>query len=102
MIVVLKSYTSLSETIIAQELIGLEKAGFFLEIVALRRPTDVYQHEVHAEIKAAVRYLPEYLRDELGRVFRGLFRSLKYRGFYRALWTLMIDFRHDRTQNRIR
>jgi glycosyltransferase involved in cell wall biosynthesis len=101
-IVVLKGYPRLSETFIAQELLGLERAGFSLEIVALRRPTDAYQHEVHAEIKAAVRYLPEYLRDEVRRVFRGLFLSLKYRGFYRALWTLMIDFRHDRTQNRIR
>ena len=70
--------------------------------MALRRPTDAHQHEVHAEIKAAVRYLPEYLHDEVGRVFRGLCRSLKYRGFYRALWTLMVDFWHDRTRNRIR
>lgn len=101
-IVVLKGYPRLSETFIAQELLGLEKAGFSLEIVALRRPTDVHQHEVHAEIKAAVRYLPEYLGDEVGRVFCGLCRSLKYRGFYRALWTFMIDFRHDRTQNRVR
>lgn len=101
-IIVLKGYPRLSETFIAQELLGLEKAGLSLEIVALRRPTDAHQHEVHAEIKAAVRYLPEYLRDDAGRVFRGLCRSLKYRGFYRALWTLMIDFWHDRTRNRIR
>lgn len=101
-IVVLKGYPRLSETFIAQELLGLEKAGFSLEIVALRRPTDAHQHAVHAEIKAAVRYLPEYLHDDAGRVFRGLCRSLKYRGFYRALCTLMIDFWHDRTRNRIR
>jgi glycosyltransferase involved in cell wall biosynthesis len=101
-VVVLKGYPRLSETFIAQELLGLEKAGLSLEIVALRRPTDAHIHPVHREIKAAVRYLPEYLHAEGLRVFHGLLRSLTYRGFYPALQAFLIDLSHDRTRNRIR
>ena len=39
-VVVLKGYPRLSETFIAQELLGLERAGIDLVIVALRRPTE--------------------------------------------------------------
>ncbi|TIW69827.1 MAG: colanic acid biosynthesis glycosyltransferase WcaL, partial [Mesorhizobium sp.] len=46
-VVVLKGYPRLSETFIAQELLGLERAGFDLVIVALRRPTDAKRHPVH-------------------------------------------------------
>jgi glycosyltransferase involved in cell wall biosynthesis len=101
-IVVLKGYPRLSETFIAQELLGLERAGLSLEIVALRKPTDAHSHAVHGEIKAPVRYLPEYLHDEGGRIFRAVLRSLTYRGFYRALWTFLIDLSHYHTRNRIR
>ncbi|MGI9482436.1 MAG: colanic acid biosynthesis glycosyltransferase WcaL, partial [Hyphomicrobiales bacterium] len=37
---VLKGYPRLSETFIAQEIRGLEKAGLGIEIVSLRRPYD--------------------------------------------------------------
>ncbi|TIP80164.1 MAG: colanic acid biosynthesis glycosyltransferase WcaL, partial [Mesorhizobium sp.] len=59
-VVVLKGYPRLSETFIAQELLGLERAGFDLILVSLRRPTDAKRHPVHDEIKAPVHYLPEY------------------------------------------
>ena len=39
-VVVLKGYPRLSETFIAQELLGLERAGLDLVLVALRQPTD--------------------------------------------------------------
>ena len=38
-VVVLKGYPRLSETFIAQELRGLERAGFRLELFSMRRPT---------------------------------------------------------------
>ena len=63
-VVVLKGYPRLSETFIAQELLGLEQAGLELALVALRRPTDKKRHPVHDEIKAPVLYLPEYLHEE--------------------------------------
>lgn len=101
-VVVLKGYPRLSETFIAQELLGLERAGFDLELVALRRPTDTKRHPVHDEIKAPVRYLPEYLHEEPGRVLASLFRCLPKPGFWRGLGALCRDFLKDPTRNRIR
>jgi hypothetical protein len=72
LLVVLKGYPSLSETFIAQELLGLEKAGFDLTLISMRRPTDKKRHPVHDEIKARVVYLPEYLHEEPLRVLKGL------------------------------
>jgi glycosyltransferase involved in cell wall biosynthesis len=68
----LKGYPRLSETFIAQEILGLESRGIPLEIWSLRFPTDKYRHPVHDEIKAKVTYLPEYLYQEPGRVLRGV------------------------------
>ena len=99
---VLKGYPRLTESFIAQELLGLERAGLSLEIVALRRPTDAKRHPIHGEIRASVRYLPEYLRDDPRRVFRGLLKSLRRPGFFSALWAFLTDLRRDRTRNRAR
>ena len=99
---VLKGYPRLSETFIAQEILGLERAGLDLEIVALRQPTDKQVHPVHAEIKAAVSYLPEYLRDDPLRVFKGLLRCLAKPGFFSASFAFAKDLLRDRSANRIR
>jgi glycosyltransferase involved in cell wall biosynthesis len=101
-VVVLKGYPRLSETFIAQELLGLEKAGFDLVLVALRRPTDSKRHPVHDEIRAPVHYLPEYLHEEPARVLLSLLKGLPKPGFWRAFGDLVVDFRKDPTRNRIR
>ncbi|RVD40678.1 colanic acid biosynthesis glycosyltransferase WcaL, partial [Mesorhizobium sp. M4A.F.Ca.ET.020.02.1.1] len=101
-VVVLKGYPRLSETFIAQELLGLERAGFDLVIVALRRPTDAKRNPVHDEIKAPVHYLPEYLHDEPLRVVRALIACLPRPGFWRALRSLASDIPRDFTRNRVR
>ncbi|WFP76125.1 glycosyltransferase [Mesorhizobium sp. WSM4906] len=101
-VVVLKGYPRLSETFIAQELLGLERAGFDLVLVALRRPTDAKRHPVHDEIKAPVHYLPEYLHHEPLRVVRSLFVHLLRPGFWRALGSLAADIPRDFTRNRLR
>lgn len=101
-VVVLKGYPRLSETFIAQELLGLERAGFDLILFALRRPTDAQRHPVHDEIKAPVHYLPEYLHREPLRVVRSLFASLLRPGFWRALKSLAADVPRDFTRNRVR
>ena len=100
--VVLKGYPRLSETFIAQELLGLERAGHDLVLVALRRPTDAKRHPVHDEIRAKVFYLPEYLHDEPWRVFRSLLKSLPKPGFWHALVPFLQDLRRDWTRNRFR
>lgn len=100
--VVLKGYPRLSETFIAQELRGLELAGFKLAIVALRRPTDRVRHPIHDEITAPVHYLPEYLHDAPLRVLRAAWRARRRPGFARAARTWLRDFARDPTRNRAR
>ena len=101
-VVVLKGYPRLSETFIAQELLGLEQAGLELALVALRRPTDKKRHPVHDEIKAPVFYLPEYLHEEPGRVARAFFACLARPGFWRALGAFAADLPREFTRNRFR
>ncbi len=68
--VVVKGYPRLSETFIAQEILGLEKRGIGVLIVALRKPYDPYIHDLHRQISAEVMYLPEYVKDDPARVAR--------------------------------
>jgi glycosyltransferase involved in cell wall biosynthesis len=100
--VVLKGYPRLSETFIAQELLGLEKAGLELVLISLRKPTDTKRHPIHGEIAAEIRYLPEYLHDEPLRVIRSIVKSLTFWRFWRALGAFAGDFLHDPTPHRIR
>lgn len=99
---VVKGYPRLSETFIAQELRGLELAGFDLVIVSLRHPTDTKRHPVHDEIAAPVIYLPEYLHDEPWRVLRGFGAALRRPGFYTLLAGFLGDLRRDPSRNRLR
>ncbi|WP_430240875.1 glycosyltransferase [Neorhizobium sp. DAR64861/K0K2] len=101
-VVLLKGYPRLSETFIAQELLGLERAGFALKLVAMRRPTDKKRHPVHDEIKAPVSYLPEYLHEEPVRVARALMKVVTLPGFGSALKAFFRDLPRDFSRNRFR
>jgi hypothetical protein len=101
-LVLLKGYPRLSETFIAQELLGLEKAGFELALVAMRRPTDKKRHPVHDEIRATVDYLPEYLHEEPVRVLKAIWKIRHLPGFGPALKQFWRDFRRDMSRNRVR
>jgi glycosyltransferase involved in cell wall biosynthesis len=101
-VVLLKGYPRLSETFIAQELLGLEKAGFRLTLVSLRHPTDKKRHPVHDEIRAPVVYLPEYLYEEPVRVLKGLVAGLWNPKFWRLLPRFGKDLARDLTPNRMR
>jgi glycosyltransferase involved in cell wall biosynthesis len=98
--VVVKGYPRLSETFIAQEILGLEARGLDLLIVALRHPTDPAVHELHRRIRAPVLYLPEYLKDEPLRVLRGLARCLGRPAFWSVLGLWLLDLARDPTANR--
>lgn len=100
--IVLKGYPRLSETFIAQEIRALELRGFELCIFSLRHPYDPATHPIHAEIKAPVYYLPEYVHDDIPRVLRALLRVCWKPGFWRALITFTRDLRRDPTRSRIR
>lgn len=99
---VLKGYPRLSETFIAQEILGLERAGLALEIVSLRRPTDTKRHPVHDEIGAPVMYLPEYVKDEPLRCIRAWMKVRRMTGYRAAFKAFRHDWARDRTPNRAR
>ncbi|QKK27684.1 glycosyltransferase family 4 protein [Rhizobium hidalgonense] len=101
-LVVLKGYPRLSETFIAQELLGLEKAGFDLTLISMRRPTDKKRHPVHDEIKARVVYLPEYLHEEPIRVLKGLVAGFSKPGFKALIKRFLADLPRDISRNRFR
>src|SRR3546814_2513615 len=73
--VVVKGYPRLSETFLAQELLGLERRGLALRIYSLREPYDPATHPVHDEVAAPVAYLPEYLWRAPLRVLREIGRA---------------------------
>jgi glycosyltransferase involved in cell wall biosynthesis len=100
--IAMKGYPRLSETFIAQELLGLERLGLPFAIWSLRQPTDAARHLMHGQITAPVSYLPEYLRDDPARVAHGLLRALLHPGFWRLLPVFLRDLARDRTKNRLR
>jgi glycosyltransferase involved in cell wall biosynthesis len=99
---VLKGYPRLSETFIAQEIRALEQRGLDILIMSLRHPTDGATHPVHRQIKAPVLYLPEYLKDEPRRVWRGWRRARRMAGYGAAWQAWLRDLLRDPTPNRIR
>ncbi len=99
---VLKGYPRLSETFIAQEILGLERRGLDIRIISLRHPTDTTTHPIHAEIQAPIHYLPEYLHQEPMRVWRGWRKARKLPGYAAAKAAWYRDLRRDLTRNRIR
>lgn len=101
-VVVLKGYPRLSETFIAQELLGLERAGMDLVLVAMRHPTDRKRHPVHDEIRAPVSYLPEYLYQEPLRVVRSAWRGMRRETFWPTFRRFFADLKRDLTPNRVR
>ena len=101
-VLVLKGYPRLSETFIAQEILSLEKAGFDLEIIAMREPHDVAIHPVHREIRAPYRYIPEYLHDAPIRVARSLAAVRKLPGFGAAWRAFRRDLGRDFSRDRAR
>ena len=99
---IVKGYPRLSETFIAQEILGLERRGIRQLIVSLRQPTDGDVHDMHREIAAEVLYLPEYLKDDPARVRAGRAWAEKHPGFSAALRVFKADLKRDPSVNRRR
>jgi glycosyltransferase involved in cell wall biosynthesis len=100
--IIVKGYPRLSETFIAQEILGLERRGVDLKIVSLRRPTDPARHPIHDEIAAPITYLPEYLWQEPLRCLRAWRRARKMPGYRAARSVFLADLRRDPTPSRVR
>lgn len=100
--IAMKGYPRLSETFIAQELLGLQQRGLDFAIWSLRRPTDVDRHLMHRQITAPVSYLPEYLHEEPARVWRGAVSALRRPALPRLAFVFLRDLVRDPTRNRLR
>jgi glycosyltransferase involved in cell wall biosynthesis len=100
--IAMKGYPRLSETFIAQELLGLQRLGLSFAIWSLRHPTDGARHMMHREITAPLHYLPEYLRDDRRRVLRGVARAFARPSIVKLLSIFLRDLARDRTRNRLR
>ena len=99
--VVVKGYPRLSETFIAQELLALQQRGWSFDIWSLRHPYDGGRtHPIHDRITAGLRYLPEYLYQEPGRVWRAWWAVRRLPGYAMARRAWLADLRRDRTSNR--
>ena len=99
---VVKGYPRLSETFIAQEIVGLEQRGLKIRLFSLRHPTDPAIHPVHREIVAPVSYLPEYLHQEPLRVLRAWRKVRRLPGYAAARAAWLHDLRRDVGRNRLR
>ncbi|MEQ9346436.1 MAG: glycosyltransferase family 4 protein [Thalassospira sp.] len=100
--IVVKGYPRLSETFIAQEILGIQQAGIPYRIVSLRHPTDKKRHPINERITGDVDYLPEYVYQEPLRVLRSWLKVRKLPGYRRAFNIWWQDYRRDRTSNRAR
>jgi len=100
--VVVKGYPRLSETFIAQEILGLEKRGINILIVALRKPYDPFIHDLHRQISAEVMYLPEYVKDDPARVARAKRWAQKQPSHAAAKALFDADFAQQPTADRRR
>jgi glycosyltransferase involved in cell wall biosynthesis len=96
--VIVKGWPRLSETFVAQELVGLEALGVDIDLWSLRHPTDARRHALHLQLKARVRYLPEYLWHEPGRVARGIAAAIRRPGWRAAIAAFLDDWRPNRAR----
>lgn len=100
--IVVKCWPRLSETFVAQELAALEARGQQFQIWSLRHPANEKCHPLHEQVEAQVRYLPEYLHQELQRVVRAWRFCRRLPGYCDAWQIFIADVRRDRTRNRLR
>ncbi len=100
--VVVKGYPRLSETFIAQEILGLQNRGIEQLIVSLRHPYDDAIHDMHRAIRAEVLYLPEYLKDDPVRVRRARAAARHLPGHDDARSIFENDLARDGSANRHR
>jgi glycosyltransferase involved in cell wall biosynthesis len=100
--VVMTCYPRRSETFIAQELLGLQKAGLPFEILSLDRPGDEEPHPVNREITVPVHYLPHTFVRDLPAFVAAWFRARRLPGYRDARRQFFADYRRDLTVGRVR
>ena len=81
--IILNCYPQTSETFIAQELLGLQRAGLAFEIISLETPRNLRRSSLNDAIKAVVHYIPHPLLA-LPSVFRAWRRVRHLPGYKEA------------------
>jgi glycosyltransferase involved in cell wall biosynthesis len=82
--IILNCYPQTSETFVAQELLGLQRAGLAFDIVSLEKPRNLQRSSLNDEIAAVVHYVPFPLLA-LPSVFRAWRRLRSLPGYRAAL-----------------
>ncbi len=100
--VLLSCYPRMSETFVAQELLGLEQAGLDIEIISLMRPDTAQRQPINDEIRAPVHYLPYSLIFDLPAFVSAWRRQRRQPGYGMAVAAFRRDLRRDFTTGRIR
>jgi glycosyltransferase involved in cell wall biosynthesis len=100
--VLLSCYPRMSETFVAQELLGLERAGLDIEIISLMRPETARRQPVNDEIRAPVHYLPYSLIFDLPAFVAAWRRQRRQARYGAAFAVFRRDLRRDFTSGRIR
>ncbi len=95
---VLKGYPRISETFISNEILLLERLGFNIHLISMRRGRENFTHESVRRIRARVDYLPETLLAPLPKF---LYHNLQLaaqrpRLYAAALKTALRRFRRTR------
>ncbi len=65
---ILKGYPRISETFISNEILLLERLGFNIHLISMRRGRENFTHESVRRIRARVDYLPETLLAPLPKI----------------------------------
>lgn len=99
---VVKGWPRLSESFIAQEVLALERLGVDIDLYSLRHPTDTAVSAFHGQIRARPTYLPEYLKDDPGRVWRSWRAARHLPGYAVARRKFVYDLFRNPTPNRLR
>jgi glycosyltransferase involved in cell wall biosynthesis len=100
--VLLSCYPRMSETFVAQELLGLEQAGLDIEIISLMRPETTQRQPINDEIRASVHYLPYSLIFDLPAFVAAWRRQRRQPGYGAAVAAFRRDLRRDFTTGRVR
>jgi glycosyltransferase involved in cell wall biosynthesis len=100
--VLLSCYPRMSETFVAQELLGLEQAGLDIEIISLMRPETAQRQPVNDEIRAPVHYLPYSLVFDLPAFVAAWSRQRRQANYAAAFAVFRRDLKRDFTTGRMR
>jgi glycosyltransferase involved in cell wall biosynthesis len=95
---ILKGYPRISETFISNEILLLERLGFNIHLISMRRGRENFTHESVRHIRARVDYLPETLLAPLPTFLFHNFQlaAQKPRIYAAALKTALRRFRRTR------